>query len=103
MEEIALRRNIQIGDHADLSIINIHNSKLRRAPISSQSRVIDRPEGFVIEAVIRVGVGVHVGDERDEPVFHVLGDGSVVDACEREVLVLWTCVMLGIGICMYAM
>jgi hypothetical protein len=84
MEEITLRRNIQIRNHADLRIINIHNRKLRRVtPVSPQARVIDRPVRFVLESVVRIGVGIHVGDERDEPVLHVLGDGGVVDPCER--------------------
>ena len=81
MEEIALRRNIQVRNHADLRVIDIHNRKLGRASISPQSRVINRPVRL-IEAIIRVGVGVHIRDERDEPVLHVLGDGGVVDACE---------------------
>jgi hypothetical protein len=84
MEEIALRRHIQIRNHADLRVINIHNSKLgRAAPISPQTRVINRPVRLVLESVVRVGVGIHVGDEGDEPILHVLGDGGVVDACER--------------------
>lgn len=80
MEEVAPRRNVQIRNHADLRVIDIHDRKLRYTSTSSQSRVIDRPLGLVVEAVVRVGVGVHVGDEGDEPVLHVLCDGGVVDA-----------------------
>ena len=82
MEEITLRRNIQVRNHADLRVIDIHNRKLRRTcPISPQPWVINRPVRL-IEAVIRIGVWVHIRDERDEPVLHVLGDGGVIDACE---------------------
>ena len=82
MEEIALRRNIQVRNHADLRVIDIHNRKLRRTcPIGPQPWVINRPVRL-IEAIIRVGVGVRIRNERDEPVLHVLGDGGVVDACE---------------------
>jgi len=82
MEEIALRRHIQIRNHADLRVINIHDRKLRHTPIRPQARVIHRPMRLIIESVVSVGVGVHVGDERDEPVFHVLGYGGVVDTFE---------------------
>jgi hypothetical protein len=84
MEEIALCRHIQIGNHADLRVINIHDSELGHTPIRPQARVIHRPMRLIIESVVSVGVGVHVGDERDEPVFHVLCDGGVVDACEQR-------------------
>jgi hypothetical protein len=84
MEEIALSRHIQIRNHADLRVINIHDSELRHTPIRPQARVIHRPMRLIIESVITVGVGVHIRDERDEPVLHVLCDGGVVDACEQR-------------------
>jgi hypothetical protein len=84
MEEVALRRHIQVRNHTYLRVIDIHNRKLGHTTTSPQARVVDRPNGLsVTEAVVRVGVGVHVGDEGDEPVFHVLGDGSVVDVCGK--------------------
>lgn len=79
MEKITLRRNVQIRNRSDLRIIDIHDSKLRRRTITPQARVIRRPYGFASNVVVRVGIGVEVGDEGDEPVFHVLCYGDVVD------------------------
>lgn len=88
MEKVTLRRNIQIRNNANLRVINIHDRKLRRAAISAKKRVVDRPVRFVSEVVVGVGIGVEIGDERDDPVFHVLGDGDVVCAWE------WVCQFL---------
>lgn len=87
IKEIALRRHIQIRNHANLRVINIHNRKLRRrTPIDTQTRVISRPERFVGDIEVRIRIGVQVGDEGEEPVFHVRGDGGVVSFCFRWVV-----------------
>jgi hypothetical protein len=81
MEEITLARNIQIRNNANLRIIDIHDRKLRHATFSPQTRIVNRPVRFVSQIVVCVGIGVEVGDEGDEPVFHVGGDCDVVCIC----------------------
>lgn len=79
MEEITLRRNIQIRDGADLRVVHVHDSELWRAFFTTQSWVVRRPRWLVRKTIVGVGVRVEVGDEGDEPIFHVFGDGGVID------------------------
>lgn len=82
MEEITPRRDIQIANRADLCVIHIHDGKFRGiATIHPQARVVERPDGLVREVGVGIGVGVLRHDEGDDPVFHVGGDGGVVDGC----------------------
>lgn len=78
MEEITLSRHIKIRNHSDLCVVHTHCRKLRYAPIGTDSWVIDGPVRLVSKIVVRVRVRVQVGDEGDDPVLHVLGDGDVV-------------------------
>jgi hypothetical protein len=88
MEKVTLRTNIQIRYDANLRVINIHDRKLRRCPISPDSRIINRPERLRRSKIgVRISIGVEVGDERDEPVFHVFGDGDVVRVCGEVTVV----------------
>lgn len=87
MEKVTLRRDIQIRNDSNLRVIDIHDRKLRRAAIRAEKRVVLWPVRLVGEVVVGVGVRVEIGNERDDPVFHVLGDGDVVCAC--DVLVSW--------------
>ena len=87
MPKVTLARNIKIRNHPDLRIINIHDRKLRNIALRSQLRVVERPHRFIDRAVgERLGVGIEVCDEGDEPVFHVGGDGGVLDICSGQVL-----------------
>jgi hypothetical protein len=85
MKEITLRRHIQIRNHANLCVIHIHDRKLRcYGPFSTKLRVVHRPVRFVGDVEVSVCVRVHVGDEGEEPVFHVRGDGGVVCVCDFD-------------------
>lgn len=86
MPKVALARHIEIRDHPDLGIIDIHDRKLRNITLRSQLRVVKRPHGFV-ERCVRKGldVGIEICYERNEPVFHVGCDGGVVDIYDLEV------------------
>jgi hypothetical protein len=92
MEEITLRTDIQIRNNANLRVINIHHRKLGHTPISPDTRIINRPERLRRRKIgVRISVGVEVGDERDEPVFHVFGDGGVICVCKGGgELVIWS-------------
>ena len=82
MPKVALVRHVKIRNHPNLSIIDIHNRKLRNIALRSQLRIIERPDGFVNRDVgERLGVGIEVCHERDEPVFHVRCDGGVIHIC----------------------
>jgi hypothetical protein len=88
MKEITLRTDIQIRYYPNLRVINIHHRKLRHTPISSDAGIIDRPERLRRSKIgVRISIGVEVGDERDEPVFHVFGDGDVVRVCVEVTVV----------------
>lgn len=80
MPEVTLARHVEIRNHANLSVINIHNRKLRNLSLRPQPRIVKRPDRFVDRAVGEgIGVWVEIRHERDEPVFHVGCDGGVVD------------------------
>jgi len=83
MPKVTLARRIKIRNHANLSIIDIHDRELRNIVLRSQLRIVKRPDGFVERGVReRLGVGIEVCHEGDEPVFHVGCDGGVVHVCE---------------------
>jgi len=78
MEEVALRVDIQIRNHTNRPIVDVHDRKLRRAAVRAQSRIVQRPVGLG-DIAERASVGIEVGHERDEPVLHDGGERSVVD------------------------
>jgi len=83
MPKVTLVRNIKIRNHPNLSVIDIHDRKLRNIALRPQLRIVKRPHGFVERGVReRLGVGIEVCHEGDEPVFHVGCDGGVVHVCE---------------------
>ena len=83
MPKVTLARRIKIRNHPNLSVIDIHDRKLRNIALRSQLRIVKRPHGFIERSVREgLGVGIEVCHEGDEPVFHVGCDGGVVDICE---------------------
>jgi hypothetical protein len=80
MPKVALARHINVRNHSDLRVIDIHDRKLRHVAFRPQLGIIKRPNRFVNRAIgKRLGVRVKVGHEGDEPVFHVRCNGGVVD------------------------
>lgn len=78
MEEITLSRYIKIRYHPNFCIVHTHCRELRYTPVRTDARIVEWPVGLVGKAVVSVGIRVQIGDEANEPVFHVLGERDIV-------------------------